>query len=450
PRARAEGPLTLEQVVERARQNDLRVKEADAELRLLEGRYTEARWAWFPKFETTVLAGGPTPEARNNGLGGPPTNPGGFLYDLNFGDPGFTTRLEITALLPLFTFGKLRALREAGRQGVAVGKDLKSRSQNEAAYQAAQAFFGYQLARQSRQSLADTRNRLEEANTLLKKLLEQDSAQVAQSDLNKLEFYRQQAEALAPRSEAGINLALAAVRVLLSIPPGQPVELASADLKEPELELKPVDFYLALAADHRPEFSAIRHGVAAREQEVLIRQRQFFPDFGIGGLFRFAYTSNTTRQRSPFAYDPYNSLNSGVGLVARASFDVPVKLAKLEQARAELDKLKVQESLLQSGVRLEVQKIYGDLNTALLRAKALSVGERNARRWFTAAYANFELGTTDTRELTESLIALAQVSGEKLQSWHDVSLGLYALARATGTDEARGSRVPNANETLNR
>lgn len=444
----AEAPLTLKAMVERARQNDLRVQEASADLELLLGKYNEARWAWFPQFQTTLIAGGPTPEARNDGLGGPPTNAAGYLYDVNLGHPGITARAEMTALLPVFTFGKLSAAKKAGREGVAAGRGLKERAQNEAAYQAAQAYFGYQLARQSQQTLSDTRKRLDDARELLKKLLEHDSTQVTQSDLNKLDYYRQQVESVAPKSANGRDLALSAARVLLSVPSGQPLELETVDLAEPRTELQPVEHYLAMAEQSRPELKAIGHGVAARQQEVVIRERQFLPDFGIGGFFRFAYTSSTTRQRSPFAYDPYNQLALGIGLVARATFDIPTKLAKLQQSRAELDKLRTQESELHAGVKLEVQKTYGDLRTALTRARTLAEGERSARRWFTAAYASFELGTTDTRELTDALLALTQVSGEKLQSWHDSNLGLFALARVTGSPEVAPLTPPAHTEAV--
>src|SRR5689334_22024255 len=66
-------PLTLDQIIERVRQSDLRVQEADAQLRVYRGKYSEARWAWVPRIESTILVAGPTPEARNDGLGGPPT-----------------------------------------------------------------------------------------------------------------------------------------------------------------------------------------------------------------------------------------------------------------------------------------------------------------------------------------------------------------------------------------
>src|SRR4029077_8533912 len=99
----------------RARKNDLRVREAQDELHILEGKYREAYWAWFPKFETSFTFAGPTPEERNDGLGGAPTAQQ-LRYTLNFGQAGLLFRFDTNAILPVYTFGKLEALREAGEQ----------------------------------------------------------------------------------------------------------------------------------------------------------------------------------------------------------------------------------------------------------------------------------------------------------------------------------------------
>ncbi len=441
-------PLTLEALVQSARENDLRVREAAAELDRLRALHREASWAWFPRFETTAGLAGPMPEMRNDGLGAPPTDPSQLRYTGVWGAPGVMVRLESTAFLPVFTFGKLGALEDAARSGVQVGEALRERARDEAGLQAAQAYFGYQLARQGRATLEDTLGRLTDAETLIKELLAQESAQVTQMDTYKLAFFRKQVEARLAQVESGRALALTAVRLLVGAPPEAQVAVAQEDLASPELELAAFETYLEAAYQSRPELRAVRAGLAARAQEVFIHERLFLPDVGVAGYFRWMYTTSVTRQRNPFAYDPYNDLSGGVALVARQTFDFPVKSAKLAQARAQLRKLEVQKEQLQAGIRLEVQKAHGDLREALSRARALEDAERQARRWATAAYASFELGTADTRELTDAFTALAAASAEKIKAWHDAQLGSWTLSRVVGSDVrslgASGARPPPA------
>jgi multidrug efflux system outer membrane protein len=265
-------------------------------------------------------------------------------------------------------------------------------------------------------------------------MLDKKSEQVSKMDLYKLGFFRKQLEARRAQAEQGQQLALAAIRLLAGIPPGEPVEVAEMEL-EPEGEVKPptLEQALATAEQKRPEFAGIAAGIIAREKEVFIRERMFYPDIGVAGFLSLRYTTNATPQRNPFAYDPYNEREAGLGLVARYTFDFPTKQAELDQARAELDKLKAQQRLLQAAIRLEVTKTHGDLMAALQRAEALRDAARDARRWATAAMAAFDLGTTGTRDVIESFTAYAQSSADLAQSWHDFQVAQAELARVTGT-----------------
>ncbi len=425
-------PLTLAQLIERARARDPRVKEARAQLRWFKAKYDEARWAWFPRLETWALVGGPTPEARNDGMGGPPSTPATRLYDLDFGEPGAMFRAGAEAVLPVYTFGKLDALEQMGAKGVEVGLALEARAEDEAELQVSQAYWGYCLAQAGKDVIADTLERLEDARVTLERLRKQESEQVTQMDVYKLEFYRKQAEVQLAAAEAGSHYALSAIRLLIGEPPDAPLELALEPLPEPQGTLPAVDALAEAARRHRPELKAVEAGVAARGQEVLLRERMYYPDFGVAGFVRWAWTTNTTRQLTPFAYDPYNELSAGVGLVMRYTWDFPQKSVQLEQARAELEKLERQRELLGAAARLEIDKAWADTTAALSRAEKQTAAEKSARRWATAAFTAFDVGTGDTRELVDSFTALALSSAARVQAYHDVQVGLRALSRAVG------------------
>ncbi len=354
------------------------------------------------------------------------------MYDTNFGEPGVMLRAQATALLPIYTFGKLSALEELGAKGVEVGEALRDRAQAEAENQVAQAYWGLQLARAGGKAATEALKRIDDAAATLRKLREQNSPQVNQVDVYKLEFFRRQVEARAAQAESGVRFATAALRLLTAMPPDAEFEVASEDLPEtsPPPEAPPA--YVRLAEEERAELRAVAAGIGVREREVLINERSFFPDFGLAGFFKWAWTTNTTRQLSPFAYDPFNDLGAGVGLVARMTFDIPIKLAKLEQARGELEKLERTKTLLQGAVRLEIEKAVADLTEAIVRAQKQGEAEKNARRWATAAFAAFDLGTGDTREVVDGFIALATASAEKAKALYDVQVSRWALCHAVG------------------
>lgn len=427
-------PLGLPELIERARASDYRVKEAQAELRYYQAKYQEAKWAWFPRIDSYFLVAGPTPEARNNGLGGPPTSQASLLYDTNFGQPGVMMRAGAEGMLPVYTFGKLDALEEAGRNGVKAYEALALSARDEAQYQVTQAYYGYCLAKGAATVMTEMSKRLDDAEATLKRLRDEGSEQVTQMDVYKLGYYRQQAEAQRAAADNGVLYAMAAIRLLIAAKENEPIEIVTVDLATPEGELAPSDTYVIEAADYRPELRAVAAGLLAREQEVKIREAMYFPDFGIIGFFRWAWTTNATRQKSPFAYDPYNELTAGVGLGMRYVWDFPQKSIQLEQARAEYEKMEHQKELAGAGVKLQIEKAWGEVSLALAKAQKQGDAATNARRWANAASTAFDLGTGDTRDLMDSFMAYAQSSYARMQAAHDAHVALAALTRAVGKD----------------
>lgn len=433
PALAAAEPLTLPVLIERARANDHRVKEAQAQLQVFQAKYQAAKWAWFPAIDSYVAFAGPTPEATNNALGGPPTTKASLMYDLDFGTPGVTTRAGAQGVMPIFTFGKLDALEEAGKKGVEAGEALEARAEDEAELQVSQAYYGYCLAQSGARVAKETLEKLDDARKTLERLRAEESEQVTQMDVYKLDYYRGLVQAQQVAAENGGRFALAAIRLLIAAKPDEVIEVVEDRLDGNDGTLPPLDSFLATAQQFRPELKAIAAGIGAREQEVLIRERMFYPDLGIAGFFRWAWTTNTTRQLSPFAYDPFNDLSAGLFLVASYKWDFPQKSAALAESRAELHKLQHQRDLLASAVAMEIEKAWGDTQAGLVRGEKLAQAERDARRWATAAFTAFDIGTGDTRELVDAFTAYATSSLQHAQADYDVKIGLRTLARAVGT-----------------
>src|SRR5207237_7329262 len=133
------------------------------------GKRDEAQWAWFPNFETLAYIAGPTPERRLPASGDLSTATQGPL-DRKL---GVTGHVEVQAILPVWTFGKLTAGKEATAHLVAATEALLQRARDQAAFDTARAYWGYQTARNADDSVQKVRNRLTQAQDTAKKLLAQ-------------------------------------------------------------------------------------------------------------------------------------------------------------------------------------------------------------------------------------------------------------------------------------
>src|SRR5476651_2715953 len=134
-------PLTLHDLQDRARKNDPRAQQAVAQLENAQGKRDEANWAWFPNFATTAYVAGPTPEHRL--IGGDsdsdPTNPshltpGSTGTGVFHGDLGVVAHIDVQGILPIWTFGKLTAGKEAGKHLVLATESLLQRVRDQSAF----------------------------------------------------------------------------------------------------------------------------------------------------------------------------------------------------------------------------------------------------------------------------------------------------------------------------
>src|SRR5467141_104429 len=253
--------LTLRDLQERARKNDPRAMQAVAQLESAQGKHDEASWAFFPNFQTTGYVGGPTQEHRL--LGGDrdsnPSDPthltpgstGGWFH----GTQGVQAHVDVQVTLPLWTFGKINAGKAAIGHLVKTTEALLQRARDQAAYDVARAYWGYQTARNADASVQKVRTRLKDAQQTAQKLLVEKSAQISRADSMKLDYLAEEVEAQHASAVKNRDLALTGLRLLAGAQSGEELPIAEQEL--PQAPPPPnADEILRRALQQRPEARA--------------------------------------------------------------------------------------------------------------------------------------------------------------------------------------------------
>src|SRR5581483_10929091 len=331
--------LTLRELQERARRNDPRAMQAVAQLENARGKRDEANWAFFPAFQTTAYVAGPQQERRLLNEAGNPTDPAnltpGSSGGLFHGEQGVTGHVEVQAILPIWTFGKLTAGKSAAGHLVTATEALLQRARDQAAYDAARAYWGYQTARNADTSVQKIRDRLKEAQQTAQKLLKEKSEQITRSDAMKLDYLAEEIEAQHASAVKNRDLALTGLRLLIGAQPGEALDIAQQDLPAAPASPSP-DALLQRALQQRPETKAAAEAIAARQALVDLARARLWPDVGLVGGARFTETTNASDPSGPFVFNPYHEATGYVALGLQGTFDIPQKLARLRQAQADL------------------------------------------------------------------------------------------------------------------
>jgi len=430
--------LTLRELQERARQNDPRAMQAAAQLENVQGKKDEASWAFFPNFSTTGYIAGPVNERKLLGgdLDPNPTNPadltpGSLGSGWFHGTQGVTAHIDVQAVLPFWTFGKLTAAKKALGHLVGSTEALLQRARDQAAYDVARAYWGYQTSRNAEASAQKIRDRLKEAQQTAQKLMAQKSGQISKADALKLDYLAEEIEATLAATLKNRALTITGLRLLVGVPPGEDLPIAQQEL--PDVPFAPnADDLLRRALEERPETRAANEGVSGRQAMVDLARAKLWPDFGLVGGFAFTTTTNADNPPSPFVSNPYHTSSGYIALGMQGTFDIPQKLARLRQAEADLHEAIAMQVGAQQLVRLDVQQALGDLAEARVRVDRYSKETQIGKQLATQAGVAFDTGLGEAREFLEGTLLYARADGERLRALYEAQLAWAALEKAAG------------------
>lgn len=426
--------LSLRDVQERARANDPRVQQVAAQLQNAQAKRDEAHAAWFPSIEGTAYAAGPTPEHYlKGGENDPaPDDPSHLEHICSFcGQLGVQVHADVQAILPIYTFGKITAGKAAGDHLVGATEALLQRARDQAAFDAARAYWGWQTARNAGETVQKIRDRLDEAKKTADKLIAQDSDQISKSDRLKLDYLAEEIEANQAAALNKRDLAITGMRTLLALKPGEELNVQPQDLPDPppQPELEAV---MTRALDRRPEMRATDEAVKARQALVDLESARLWPDLGIVGGARFTETTNASNPQSPFVSNPYHELSAYAALALHGTFDIPRKLARQRQAEADLAEAQAMRRGAEQLVRLEVSQALGDLQEARVKVDRYTKEAAIGKQLATQAGVAFDSGLGEARELLEDTLLYARADGARLEALYNVQLAWAALEKAAG------------------
>lgn len=421
PAAAAEPPPTLRlaQILRLAERNYPGMRAAEARIRAARAQLDEA-WV-APFFQGQVIAGFTlAPEMR----GSPIFSPDSQLPITNPWQP--VLQFGIEGVIPLWTFGKLGAAREAARAGVRAAESDRVRVRSQLLYDVRRAYFALQLALDIEQMLHEGLPALRDALQRVEDQLAAGDPEVDEIDRYRLAAALSEIEARAAQAAHLEASSRSAIGVLSNVRrfdvPDCPIERVRGDLE-------PLEFYVRRALSDRAETHMLAAAIRAREASLDVARASFLPDIGLTYVFRTTYSPGITDQTNPFVIDQANYLTLGAGLAARWSIDVWGNAYRVDREAALLDDTRERTAEARVGIELEVTDAYNTLVEARGREEAYDRGRRETRAWFIAAAQGVELGTSELDDMVDAVRQYFLARYNHLQAIHDTNTATANLER---------------------
>lgn len=386
----------------------------------LEAKMRQAEWAKWPHTELKLFS---APMAGQRG------NPQKGYTDIH--DLGVFFQVDFTGVLPLYTFGKLTHLKNAAKLGVEVGKAQEEIVKSEVIFRVKKGFVGLQGATEILEMIREGREYLDKAERYLRE--RENDPSYDPVDKLKLKVYDAQVKAKEIEARRAVEMAKFALKTVLGIPIENDVDFnvmpletipVPKNLKVEELEER--------ALKTRPEIVALRKGVSAKQEEVALRKSSFYPEFFLAGQVKYSYSDVADPQDSPFAYDPYNTYTVGGGLGLKWDFEIGKKIGELKEAQSSLKKLETELKELENATRLEIRKLFMEMEDARVMVLAQKEAMEAARGWVIAKTDLYENGLCDLTDVLTGLVQFFQTRLEHAKAIQDFNNAVIALEKAVG------------------
>jgi outer membrane protein TolC len=424
PEVRSAHVYGLRRCLELAEENYPKVHEARAKLGRKQAELSEAHTAPFSDF--TLSSGiGPAPTVRGTALYSPNTD---VTLSSNM---ALAWQVGVSGTVPLWTFGKIGHLWEAAEANVKVGEHEVQKEKNDVKLAVRRAYYGTQLARDSRALMREAMQRIDKhVKVLARKVAEGEGDDI---QLLKARMYR--AELTARESEASKleRTALSGLRFLTGAR-GE-FDIPDQPLRKVPSPLRPLPIYLAAARLHRPEVNMARAGVMARAAKLALERSRFYPDIGLGLSWTWARAPEVADQKNPFVRDPANYNYYGFQFGLRWKLDFLPQAARLGQARADLDQMRATERYALGAVGVDVEQAFEEASDAARRVEAYGQAARFARQWLVKVQQGIDVGTSDDEDIIDPAKEYALKRFAVMNATLDYNLAMARLAMATGWDE---------------
>lgn len=386
---------------------------------------------WLPQLEFKAYSG-VIPDASINPNDVNDFSSSDFESDFDLGNLGPFVRLELDAMQPIYTFGKITAFEDMAKTGGSLAQTEKDKKSLEVGFLVKKAFYSYLLSTESVLALEDVAKKLEDARQKVEELLIKNADNVSETDRLKIRVFKVDVENRLAQANRGVQISRVSLQKLASLSEGW--ELESLALKPEKVTSLSKDLVIQKTLESEPQIAQLEAYIKLKEAEKRTIKADLFPAFFVGGKLEYAVAPGRTNVKNPYLKDEANFLNLGAVLGLKQDLGFHRTLNKLEDKEADLLLLKAKLEQLKVLKEVNVEQAFSEAVAAQAGIVANEDGLRAARSWLTSAGLAFNLGTADTKDVLESYAAYFKAKFDLSKSIYQLNLSLAELSQVSGLE----------------
>ena len=381
----------------------------------------EGFWA-LPQVSFSSLSG-VVPAARGNVIQSPDTS-----NDIDNLGPFYN--FSVNAVLPLYTFGRLKHGAAAARNVVNARYAEGDKVRDDLTIEAVKAYWGVltgdslvELFTEMRDSYGDLIAQAEEKD---------ETGDIDSNDVFEIKAAQYDIDLVYLTSVETAGLVRRSLGDFMDLRPGEVYELSEADTPTVDLSLDDLGKLQARAAQRHPQLRALASAVSALNESMLVERSNRWPVILVGGGFGWARSPNRDSQDNPFVFDEFNYTRIAAAFNVRWDLNFAKHDLNYMRRKLQRDATEARRKALQMKVNIEVHEALGHVLTQSQLLAAARESRRESRRWLRTAADDFDLGIGEAQPLIRAYRADYRLQATVIQSEYELNVALAELALVLG------------------
>jgi phospholipid transport system substrate-binding protein len=427
------GARTLDRraAVRLAMQQNPQIAAARAEEAAMQAQHRQADAARWPilSFDAAI---GPS-EVAHLVPGTSVTSTERLYKDFKFSDLSVLLAGKLSAIQPLYTFGKIALRQEATTAGVHARAAQTRMERADVGMEVARIYETYLLARDMGRFLDEMAHWLERTLEGTEERLARHQGKVTDRDVLRIQSGIGLVAFGQHEADAGRAEAAAALVAYLGLPRDEPIAVAEDELALVG-DVPPGFATLAnLAKDNRPELTALREGEHALDALARAERAGYWPNIFALAFVAAAYTPGRDWIETRFVIDPLNNFIPWLAVGLNWEVQGYTADARAQEQRAHADVLMHLGQWAQAGIPAEVRLAYENVLRARKDVETGTVAVGKAKQWMVQSSSDYSIGFLDVRELSDAVEAYVSIRTSLIRAYFDHNVAMAALSKATGT-----------------
>ncbi len=377
-----------------------------------------------PQFEL-ISYGGLVSDARGDITDTPDSNE-------DYGHMGPFFKADITAVQPIYSFGKYDSALGAGKKNVAMKKAVFRESINILEFEVTKAFLGVAAGCEGAKTGRELVQHYRELLDRLEKMVEEQDGEIDAGHLLEAKTMLFEVEKQASAPEVDREKAMLQLRGLLGRELDSVIKVIPVEVPQFDLNRNALPFFLDFSRLHSPLLQSYDFGLEALKQKAALEKKMKYPDLFVAMGVGYGIAPNREKQTNAFINDDYNYKKLGGVLGLKWDFNYHINSSKEEKSLLEYRKLAAKKKLAMLKLEGGLRKAYSE--TENHRKLLLAVGKsiKSARTWLRLENENFDMGIGDVKRLVKAYQAYYKLKGSEIETRYHYLLSLAELAKGAG------------------